>query len=62
MTSQNMTVLGAFAAMLAFIQVGLPVETSVWIKLVVGAANAGLSTYLGLTNKGTMTVVEKEKK
>jgi hypothetical protein len=53
MTNQVMTLLGAIGAMLAVIQLGLPENTSWSVKLGVAAVNAGLSYYLGQTNKGT---------
>lgn len=69
MTAQMMTALGAFGAMLAFLLAGLPNDTPVYIKLILGAANAGLVFYLGQTNKGTVPlavtiephVVDKDK-
>ena len=60
MTGQMMTLLGAFAAMLAFLQAGLPPETPVYIKLLIGAVNAGLSYYLGQSNRGTLPPPEQK--
>ncbi len=60
MSGQAMTFLGALAAMLAFIQVGLPAETPVYLKLAIGAANAGLSYFLGQTNKGNLPPPEQK--
>ena len=54
MTSQMMTLLGAVGAMLAFLLAGLPSETPLYLKLVLGVANAGLTYYLGQTNTGTV--------
>jgi len=66
MTAQVMTVLGAFGAMLSFLLAGLPNDTPVYIKLVIGTFNAGLVFYLGQTNKGTIplsvTIEPHEKK
>ncbi len=57
-SGQVMTIIGAFCAMLAFLQVGLPGDTPVYVKLSIGALNAFLSYYLGQTNKGTIVPVE----
>lgn len=48
-----MTTVGAVAATIAFIVAGLPAETPIYVKLCLGAVNAGLSFYAGLTHAGT---------
>ena len=60
MTSQMMTLLGACAAMMAFLQAGLPAETPLYVKIGIGALNAFVSTYLGLTNRGTSPIPEQK--
>lgn len=60
MSGQLMTLLGAIAAMLAVIQLGLPAETPTYVKLIIGAVNAGLSYYLGQTNKGNTPPPEQK--
>lgn len=52
-SSQQMTAIGSVAAGLAFLQFGLPDDTPQYVELLIGTANAGLSFYLGKTNKGT---------
>ena len=54
MSSNMMTILGAVGAMLACLMAGLPAETPLYLKLLIGALNAGLVFYLGQTNKGTL--------
>ena len=53
MTSNQMTALGAAGAMLTFALMGLPPTIPVYIKFVMGMLNAGVTFYLGQTNKGT---------
>ncbi len=53
MTSNQMTLIGVIAAMTAFVVAGLPQDTPVYVKLMLGSVNAGLPFYTGLTNKGT---------
>lgn len=53
MSSRNMTIFGAIGAGLAFLSAGLPDETNLFIKLILGAFSASLSFYLGSTNQGT---------
>lgn len=53
MTSGMMTALGAVGAGMAFVVAGLPAETPVYIKLLLGAVNAGLVAYIGKTHPGT---------
>lgn len=54
MSSNMMTLLGAIGAMLAFLLAGLPAETPIYAKLLIGVLNAGVTFYLGQTNKGTL--------
>jgi hypothetical protein len=53
MNSQVMTLIGAIAASLQFIQAGIPADSPLWVRLCIGSVGAGLSYYLGQTNKGT---------
>lgn len=53
MTSSMMTLLAAIGAMISFALSQLPADTNVWVKLLLGTLGAGISFYLGYTNKGT---------
>jgi hypothetical protein len=63
MTSPMMTLLASIGAMISFALSQLPADTNVWVKLLLGTLGAGISFYLGYTNKGTAidreTAIEK---
>ena len=53
MTSFMMTMLGIIAGTVAMANASLPVDTPVYLKVVIGALNAAMSIYLGKTHTGT---------
>jgi len=59
MTSNQMTMLGAFGAMLAFCSVSLPDATPDYIEFLIGSINAFVVAYLGKSNPGTKFMTNK---
>lgn len=53
MTSGQMTAISAVGAGVAFVTANLPDGTPELYEVLLGALNAGLLVYLGVTNKGT---------
>ena len=59
-SSSIMTMIGVLGAMCAYLQSQLPPETPVYLKLLVGTLSAGISFYLGVTNRGSTPPPEQK--